>query len=146
MNLQNMEQVTALLQDLDQHRFQDCQHYFHPDSFYFYCSEQEPLTFRQSTCCVNALYTSFPDLQHAPEDIIASEDLVVVRYRLFGTHTQPYKGILPTNKKVNYAGISIYEFYHGRIRNWWCLEDNLSLLSQLLNTQNITSLIRKEKK
>jgi len=145
-NLHNMEQVTALFRDLDLHRFQDCQHYFHTDYLCFYCSEQEPLTFRQSTGCFKELYASFPDLRHVPEDIIASEDLVVVRYRLQGTHSQPYHGITPTNKQVSYAGISIFEFYQGRIRNWWCLEDNLALLSHILNSRNITSLIQKDKK
>src|SRR5947209_19006153 len=47
-----------------------------------------------------AYFSAFPDLQITPEDLIAEEDKVTMRYGWRGTHKGEIMGIPPTGKQV----------------------------------------------
>ncbi len=49
------------------------------------------------------LWTAFPDLHVAVEDIIAEEENVWAHVREVGTHLGEFRGLAPTGKKVSFT-------------------------------------------
>jgi predicted ester cyclase len=47
------------------------------------------------------------------------------------TSKGPYEGAAPTGQQVTFGGMSILRFENGRVREWWALDDNLTLMQQL---------------
>src|SRR5437773_4145834 len=78
-----------------------------------------------------AYFSAFPDLQITPEDLIAEEDKVTMRYGWRGTHKGELMGIPPTGKQVIASGISILRVADGKIAEQWDSFDNLGMLQQL---------------
>jgi predicted ester cyclase len=79
----------------------------------------------------NAHYEAFPDWIHKIEDLIAEGDRVVVKVTQYGTHKAKYKGIEPTGKYVSVPAIHIIKIVNGKVKEWWGVEDNLGLMTQL---------------
>ena len=63
--------------------------------------------------------------------MVAEGDKVVVKLTQFGTHKAMYKGIEPTNKYVTVPATHIMMIVNGKVKDWWALEDNLGLMTQL---------------
>jgi steroid delta-isomerase-like uncharacterized protein len=74
---------------------------------------------------------AFPDLHYTVEDVIASDDKVVIRYHFEGTHKGDALGFPPTGKHVRYSGILIQRFENGKMAEQWTEADLLSLFQQL---------------
>jgi steroid delta-isomerase-like uncharacterized protein len=79
------------------------------------------------------MYTAgFPDLHFAVEDVLASGDKVVGRFRATGTHTGEFMGMPPTGKSVEVQGIDIIRFGDdGLAREHWGVFDALAMMQQL---------------
>ena len=80
---------------------------------------------------VRPLSEGFPDLHIEPEFTVAEHDKVVVRWRGTGTHKGEFKGIAPTGKKIEIAGVAIYRVANGEIVEGWSQADTLGLLTQI---------------
>jgi steroid delta-isomerase-like uncharacterized protein len=80
---------------------------------------------------MQATYTGLPDFHVILEDRFATDDRVVCRWRLTGTHTGDLFGIPATGKKIEYTGVSLWEFDGGRARRGWIFTDVASLMAQL---------------
>ena len=65
------------------------------------------------------------------DEIFGADDRVVVRWSLHGTHTGPFAGVSPTQKKIAVRGISLYRLRDGKIMETRNLADLLSLFMQL---------------
>ena len=65
------------------------------------------------------------------DDIFASDDRAAVRWTLHATHTGPFAGISPTQKKIAVRGISLYRLRDGKITETRNLPDLLALFTQL---------------
>ena len=76
-------------------------------------------------------YNAFPDLQFTIEDMIAEEDMVVVRQTGSGTHQGELMGIPPTGKHVTVSGIAMIRISNGNGVEEWFIGDDLGLLQQL---------------
>jgi predicted ester cyclase len=53
---------------------------------------------------------AFPDLSSPPLRSFKAGELIVIEYRIKGTHKGEFIGIQPTGKKVEMAAMVIYEF------------------------------------
>lgn len=74
----------------------------------------------------------FQDGRFEIDEMIASDDdRVVVRWTLNGTHTGPFAGLSPTQKKVNVGGISLYRLRDGKITETRNQADLFNLFTQL---------------
>lgn len=76
-------------------------------------------------------FTAFPDLHLEVEQILASEDHVVIRARASATHKGNFAGIAPTNKRVNWQSCNVVEVRNGKVVRGRLYADYLSLFGQL---------------
>lgn len=76
-------------------------------------------------------HAAFPDMAVTIEDVIATDEDVVLRWRLTGTHEGAFMGIEPTGSAVEQIGFIQFEIQDGRIYKAWVLSDTLALLQQL---------------
>jgi steroid delta-isomerase-like uncharacterized protein len=76
-------------------------------------------------------YKAFPDLSNEIEDVIATANRVVVRYRFSGTHRGETVGVPPTESEVETAGIVIFRVEEEQLLEAWALDDMHGLLEQL---------------
>jgi len=76
-------------------------------------------------------YEAFPDLRNEIEDVIATADRVVVRYRFSGTHEAAVFGVPATGAAVETAGIVVFHIDDGQIVEAWAVDDVHGLLQQL---------------
>ena len=74
---------------------------------------------------------AFPDWHERVVDIVANDDRVVTRYISTGTHTGPLDDLPPTMRAIVVDEISIYRIERSRIREQWCLVDDISFARQL---------------
>src|SRR5215831_12422409 len=65
------------------------------------------------------------------DEMFGAEDRVVVRWNLHATHTGPFAGVPPTQKKIAVRGISLYRLRDGKITETRNLADLLALFTQL---------------
>ena len=76
-------------------------------------------------------FKAFPDLHFKTEQIIASGDYVVVRWRATGTHKGEFNGISPTNRQVSSRGCTVTEIRNGHVVKSSMYSDQLAVLQQL---------------
>lgn len=74
---------------------------------------------------------ALPDLQKEPDDVIATEDRVVIRYTMTGTQEGELKGVPPTGEDVEIAGVGIYHIDDGKLTEAWYVADFLRAMTQL---------------
>ena len=75
--------------------------------------------------------TAFPDLCVEIHDLVAEDDLVVVRARFAGTSRGPLMGAPPTGKRVQIASMVIVRLRDGQFVERWEQMDLLGLMLQL---------------
>ena len=75
--------------------------------------------------------TAFPDLRVDIHDLVAENDLVVVRATFTGTSRGPLMGAPPTGKPVQIASMVIVRLRDGRFVERWEQMDLLGLMLQL---------------
>lgn len=80
---------------------------------------------------VQAFRAAFPDLVIQIDDLIATEDRVVIRYRASGRHDGDLPSVPATGRYAEISGISINRFADGKIVEAWVNWDTLGMLRQL---------------
>jgi steroid delta-isomerase-like uncharacterized protein len=65
------------------------------------------------------------------DEMFGADDRVVVRWTLHATHTGPFAGVSPTQKKIAIRGISLYRLRDGKITETRNLADLFALFTQL---------------
>jgi steroid delta-isomerase-like uncharacterized protein len=74
---------------------------------------------------------AFDDARFDIDEMIGADDRVVVRWTLRGTHTGPFAGLSPTQKKVEVRGMSMYRVRDGKLTETRNQPDLLGLFMQL---------------
>jgi predicted ester cyclase len=80
---------------------------------------------------VNSFLSSFPDLQHRVEGMIAEGDQVAARFSAQGTHSGLWLGFAPTGRSIHYTGLTLARIEGGKIvehHTWW---DKAGLIEQV---------------
>jgi predicted ester cyclase len=80
---------------------------------------------------VSEFLTSFPDLQHTVEEMIAEGDRVAVRFSARGTHSGPWLKHSPSGRSIHYTGVTLARIAGEKIvehHTWW---DQAALIEQL---------------
>jgi hypothetical protein len=74
---------------------------------------------------------AFPDLHFDIEQMLASANYVVTRWRATGTHRGELMGIAPTHRRVELHGCTVNEIKNGKSVHVWLYWDSGHLLRQL---------------
>ena len=81
---------------------------------------------------MGALIGGLPDIQATTQDVIASGDLVAMRFVATGTQTGDLLGIPKTGKSVKWDSVDIYRVTdEGKISTQWSFQDMAAIMSQL---------------
>jgi steroid delta-isomerase-like uncharacterized protein len=76
--------------------------------------------------------SAFPDMHWAAVDVFVSDDKVVARARVTGTHEGEFMGIPPTGRRIDVPLIDIIRFGgDGLAREHWGIFDQMKLMQQL---------------
>lgn len=78
-----------------------------------------------------AFWAAFPDARVTAEDILETQDKVIVRFLITGTHRGPILGLDATGKSIRLAGMTILRFEGQKCRERWSVTDSLALAAQL---------------
>lgn len=79
---------------------------------------------------VKAIWAALP-AQYTVEQVVASGDLVVLRWVGQGVHVGDFGGIAATGNPVTMTGINIFRIECGKIAEVWSEMDGFGLLSQI---------------
>jgi steroid delta-isomerase-like uncharacterized protein len=91
-----------------------------------------PLRGREGVKQFIAMYVkAFPDFHYEIEQMIASGDYVVSRWRITGTHKGEFDGIPATNRRFSTRGCTVSEIRNSRIVKASVYYDQLVVLQQL---------------
>jgi steroid delta-isomerase-like uncharacterized protein len=77
-------------------------------------------------------YAALDDYRVTVDDRFATDDRVVARWQNSGVHTGDLNGMPATGKKLEWAGVSIWEFDDGKARRGWVFQDVAALMTQLM--------------
>ena len=77
------------------------------------------------------LFSVYPDLHVAIDDLIAAGDKIVVRNTVTGTQRGEFMGTAPTGKLVTYNEIFIFRFVDGRVAETWGVVDVYAQMRQI---------------
>ena len=77
------------------------------------------------------IWSVFPDARVIAEDWIETDDKVILRFTMVGTHTQPFLGVEATGRSIRLPGMTILRFEDQKCVERWSVTDSLSLLAQL---------------
>lgn len=83
------------------------------------------------TAFSKGFYAAFPDVAHHFEAVIATEDSVVVRFVLRGTHSGNFFGIPPSSRKVSVPAHVILRVRDGKVEQLFGIFDEAGLLRQI---------------
>jgi predicted ester cyclase len=73
----------------------------------------------------------FPDLHLEVQDSAADDEMVAQRILFTGTHTGPFRGLPPTNRRVHFSGLEINRMVDGKVAEHWFQLDSVTLFEQL---------------
>jgi steroid delta-isomerase-like uncharacterized protein len=74
---------------------------------------------------------ALPDLQAAEQDIVAENDLVMVRLVVSATVKGSLLGVPADGKPVRWSAVDIYRITDGRVSEEWAADDVASIMIQV---------------
>lgn len=80
---------------------------------------------------VRTLREAFPDLSVTIDDRLVTEEAIVDRYTIRGTHDGEFRGISPTGTEIAFTGIVIHYLDDGKVRKDVSEFDVLDVMQQL---------------
>ncbi len=108
-----------------------------PDVVSKYCSEDYQIHFGAADLdrdhlseFMGSIHHAHPDLRYKVEDIIAEGNKVVTRWLAVGTHKRAFQGVLPTQQRVHFGGITISRIKNRKIVEDWEEVDQLNFNQQ----------------
>jgi predicted ester cyclase len=80
---------------------------------------------------LNMFRIGFPDLHLEAEDMVATDDRLIIRVILHGTHQGDFQGMAATGKRVAFTGIAMFRIADGQAVEHWGEMDILGMMQQL---------------
>jgi predicted ester cyclase len=80
---------------------------------------------------VSMIVNAFGNPRYTFHTIVAEGDRVAGHWTMTATHTGELLGIPPTGKQITISGTDISRFEDGKIVDFWHVEDQLAMLTQL---------------
>ncbi len=80
---------------------------------------------------ITEMRNGIPDLKYIIKETIVTQDRVVARVLVTGTHLNSLFGIPPTGKRIEVQQINIEHIKNGKIIAHWRVTDELKMMQQL---------------
>lgn len=80
---------------------------------------------------VTNMHRAFPDLRFTVERMMATEDMVVSRWIVTGTHQGEFLGAPPSGRRMSTTGMTMHRIENGIIVEGWNNWDSLNILTQI---------------
>ena len=80
---------------------------------------------------IAGVLNAFPDFDLKPDQLIADENLVVVRSVVRGTHRSEFLGVPATGREVTFQAMDVFRLSDNKIVEQWVVIDALGLLQQI---------------
>ena len=113
---QNKELARKWLEAWNKRNFETFKELLAPDFVLYYPSRStKPRTQEETIEIGKMLQKAFPDINWSMEELIATEDKVIIRVIERGTHEGEYQGIPATGNKYEMSGIWISRIENGKI-------------------------------
>ena len=126
----NIELAKKFYKHLDAVQLDSLRAFLTPDAKIYYESG-DAISFNDIVPLTKMFYASFPDYKHEFDDIIATDDKVIFRITYSGTFTNQFMEFKPNGTKFKYKGIHIFQFANNMVTNFWAVEDELGMMTQL---------------
>jgi len=78
-----------------------------------------------------AFYAAFPDIYHTIDEALSTDDGIVVRFTLRGTHKAPFMGIPATNRVITVSAIVLLTVVNDQVTHLRAIFDQLGMMRQL---------------
>lgn len=91
----------------------------------------ETLTLEEYRGFVAKSHEAIPDLRKEPDDVIATDEKVTIRYTMTGTQEGEFEGIPGTGEEIEINAIDIQRIEDGKVAEEWIVADFLRALKQL---------------
>jgi steroid delta-isomerase-like uncharacterized protein len=116
----------------DRHDLSHHHDYLHDDIEVHIAGRDPVVGFEAYLAMLREMYATLDGYRVTVEDRFATDDRVVCRWRNTGVHTGELSGISATGKRLEWSGVSIWEFDHGKARRGWVFQDVAGLMTQLM--------------
>jgi predicted ester cyclase len=83
------------------------------------------------TGAVSWLRGAFPDLHFEIDDLVSTDDRVVVRWTATGTHEGAFDEVAPTGRRVTWIGCDWFRIRTGKLTEAYVVTDGGALRDQL---------------
>jgi steroid delta-isomerase-like uncharacterized protein len=128
---ENLAVHTAWTEAENRHDLTLHANYLHGD-IHFHQPGSEPLVGLDAyVAMMQALYAGLEGFAVILDDQFATDDRVVCRWHARGTHSGEFFGLPATGKRLEFQGISLWEFDDGKARRGWSFPDIASVMTQL---------------
>lgn len=131
LEVRNIDFAKKILKAIDNSNYDSLKIIFANDWKLYMGSSNEPMNFEDFVPLHKMFYTALPDYTHIIKNIFASGNYVVLQVDLTATHKGEFQGIPPSNKKIVYKAIQIYEIVDNKLKTVYAMDDELSLMTQL---------------
>ena len=128
---QNKELVLDAVAAIDEQDYDRLRELWPEDLICIMVGVPEPMSRDTVIELIQGFYKAFPDNSHEIHEIVAEGELVAVRMTNNATHQGNFEGIQATGQTISFEAAHIVRLQSGVIREWWLLDDNLGLMSQL---------------
>ena len=129
---QNKALVTRYVEAWNTGDFEAFKEVLAPDYAYYLPSRStKPMSLEETIEMFKMLQKAFPDISWSMEELIATEDKVIIRVIERGTHEGEFMGIPATGNKYEISEISISRIENGKIVEQREELDKLGLYQQL---------------
>ncbi|OBG24594.1 ester cyclase [Mycobacterium sp. 852002-51057_SCH5723018] len=128
---ENLEVHTRCTADEDRHDLTHHGDYLHDDIVVYQPGAEPVVGIEAYREFMQAAYVGLPDFHVVLDDQFATDNRVVCRWRISGTHSAHSFGFPATGKYVEFAGVSVWEFEDGKARRGWIYSDLPSIMTQL---------------
>ncbi|MCW2686219.1 MAG: hypothetical protein JWR37_1109 [Mycobacterium sp.] len=128
---ENRAVLARWTRDEDHHDLSRLEDYMHDDVVVYQPGTETVVGIAAYRAMMQAAYTGLPDLRVVHDDEFATDDRVVCRWRISGTHSAESFGYRPTRRRLEFAGISAWDFDDGKARRGWMYSDVPAIMAQV---------------
>jgi steroid delta-isomerase-like uncharacterized protein len=128
---ENLAVHTALTDAENRHDFSHHGDYLHDDIEFHQVGGEVLVGLDAYVTTLQAGYEALEGFSVVLDDQFATDDRVVCRWRARATHTGEFAGFPATGKQIEFPGMSLWEFDHGKARRGWGFLDLASVMAQL---------------